>query len=53
MIPRVCGAAAVAATRLVGATSAGAQPAELPATVVTLTGRVELYKTGNTKWTTA
>src|SRR5437667_9550294 len=53
MIPRVCGAAAVAATLLVGATSAGAQPAELPATVVTLTGRVELYKTGNTKWTTA
>ena len=53
MIPRVCGAAAVAATLLVGATSAGAQPAELPATVVTLTGRVELYKTGDIKWTTA
>ena len=50
---RVCGGAAAVAAVLAGALSAGAQPAELPATVVTLTGRVELYKTGNTKWTTA
>ena len=50
---RVCGRAAVVAALLARATSAGAQPAELPATVVTLTGRVELYKTGDTKWTPA
>ena len=53
MMLRVCGGAAAVAAVLAGAISAGAQPAELPATVVTLTGKVELYKTGDTKWTTA
>jgi hypothetical protein len=53
MMLRVCGGAAAVAAVLAGAISAGAQPAELPATVVTLTGRVELYKTGDTKWTPA
>ena len=53
MILRVRGAAAVLAALLMGAASAGAQPAELSATVVTLTGKAELYKKGDTKWVTA
>jgi FecR-like protein len=54
MILRVWGVAVVlAAALLAGASSAGAQPAELPATVVTLTGKAELYKKGDTKWVTA
>jgi len=53
MILRVCRGAALMAALLMGPVSAGAQPAELPATVVTLTGKVELYKKGDTKWTTA
>jgi hypothetical protein len=54
MMLRACGAAAVlAALLLMGAGSAGAQPAELPATVVTLTGKAELFRKGDTKWVTA
>jgi hypothetical protein len=53
MILRGCRGAAVVTAVLAGAISAGAQPAELPATVVTLTGKVELYKPGDTKWTPA
>lgn len=50
MIRRACGAAAVLAALLARAGSADAQPAELPATVVTLTGKVELFRKGDTKW---
>ncbi len=53
MILRVCRGAAVLAALLMGAAPADAQPAELPATVVTLTGKVELFKKGDTKWATA
>jgi hypothetical protein len=53
MILRVCRGAAVLAALLMGAASAAAQPAELPATVVTLTGKAELFKKGATKWVTA
>lgn len=53
MILRACRGATVLAALLMGAASAGAQPAELPATVVTLTGKAELYKKGDTKWVTA
>jgi len=53
MILRVCRGVAVLAVLLTGAVSAAAQPAELPATVVTLTGKAELYKRGDTKWVTA
>ena len=53
MIRCACGAAAVLMMLAVGARSAGAQPAELPATVVTLTGKAELFKRGDTKWNTA
>jgi hypothetical protein len=53
MILRVCRGAAVLAALLMGAASADSQPAELPATVVTLTGKAELYKKGATKWGTA
>jgi hypothetical protein len=53
MILRACRGAAVLAVLLMGAASAAAQPAELPATVVTLTGKVELFKKGDTKWGTA
>lgn len=53
MILRLCRGAAVLAALLMGAASADAQPAELPATVVTLTGKVELFKKGDTKWGTA
>lgn len=53
MILRVCRGAAVVAVLLTGAASAAAQPAELPATVVTLTGKVDLFKKGETKWVTA
>ena len=53
MIRRACGAAASLAALVIGAGFAGAQPAELPATVVTLTGKAELFKKGNTKWDTA
>lgn len=50
MILRACRGAVVLAALLMGAASADAQPAELPATVVTLTGKTELYKKGDTKW---
>ena len=50
MILRACGAAVVLGALLAGVGSAGAQPAELPATVVTLTGKAELFKKGDTKW---
>ena len=50
MILRLCRGAAVLAALLMGAASAAAQPAELPATVVTLTGKAELFKKGDTKW---
>ncbi len=53
MILRVCRGAAVLAAFLMGPASAAAQPAELPATVVTLTGKAELFKKGDTKWGTA
>jgi hypothetical protein len=53
MIRRACGAAAVLVVSVVGVGSVGAQPAELPATVVTLTGKAELFKRGDTKWNTA
>jgi hypothetical protein len=53
MILRVCRGAVVMAALLMAAASAGAQPAELPATVVTLTGKAELFKKGDTKWGTA
>ena len=53
MTLRVCGGAAVLAALLMGAAFAAAQPAELPATVVTLTGKAELFKKGDTKWGTA
>ncbi|HEY4658389.1 MAG TPA: hypothetical protein VIH11_02660, partial [Gemmatimonadaceae bacterium] len=53
MILRVRRGAAILAALLMGAASADAQPAELPATVVTLTGKAELYKKGDTKWGTA
>ena len=36
----------------VGASRAMAQPSELPATVVTLTGKAEWYKKGDSKWNT-
>lgn len=35
-----------------GASRAAAQPSELPATVVTLTGKAEWYKKGDGKWNT-
>jgi len=47
---RASGAAAVLAALVMGAGSAWAQPAELPATVVTLTGKAEVFKKGDTKW---
>lgn len=50
---RTCGAAAALAAVLVGAGIAAAQPKELPATVVTLVGKAELFKKGDTKWGTA
>jgi hypothetical protein len=50
MTRRACGAAAALAALVVGTGSLDAQPAELPATVVTLTGKVELFKKGDTKW---
>ncbi|MBI1726522.1 MAG: hypothetical protein HYR50_04585 [Candidatus Rokubacteria bacterium] len=53
MILRVCRGAAAMVALLMGAASAAAQPAELPATVVTLTGKTELFKKGDTKWVTA
>jgi hypothetical protein len=53
MILRACGGAAAVAALLMGAASALAQPAELPATVATLTGKAELFKKGDTKWTVA
>jgi hypothetical protein len=53
MILRACEGAAVLAALLMGAASAAAQPAELPATIVTLTGKAELFKKGDTKWGTA
>ena len=53
MILRACGATAVLAALVMGSGSADAQPAELPATVVTLTGKAELFKKGDTRWGTA
>jgi hypothetical protein len=53
MILSACRGAAALAALLMAAASADAQPAELPATVVTLTGKAELYKKGDTKWGTA
>ena len=50
MILRACGGAAAVAALLMGPVAAHAQPAELPATVVTLTGKAELFKKGDTKW---
>ena len=47
MILRACGGAAAVAALLMGAASAHAQPAELPATVVTLTGKAELFRKGD------
>jgi len=53
MILRVCGGVGVVAALLMGAASVAAQPAELPATVVTVTGKADLFKKGDTKWVTA
>jgi hypothetical protein len=53
MILRAYRGTVVLAALLMGAASADAQPAELPATVVTLTGKAELYKKGDTKWVPA
>ena len=47
---RICGAAMAVAALIVWAEPALAQPKELPATVVTLTGKAEMYKKGDTKW---
>jgi hypothetical protein len=47
---RICGAAMVLAALIIWAEPAAAQPKELPATVVTLTGKAEMYKKGDTKW---
>jgi hypothetical protein len=53
MILWVCAAAMVVAALNGWAEPAAAQPKELPATVVTLTGKAELYKKGDTKWNPA
>lgn len=53
MILRACRGFAILVALLAWAVSASAQPAELPATVVTLTGKVDLFKKGDTKWGTA
>jgi len=50
LIVRVCFGPAVLGALLLGAVSATAQPAELPATVVTLTGKAELFRKGALKW---
>jgi len=50
---RICGAAMVVAALIVSVEPALAQPKELPATVVTLTGKAEMYKKGDTKWNPA
>ena len=47
---RLWGAAMVVAALISWAEPALAQPKELPATVVTLTGKAEMYKKGDTKW---
>src|SRR4030095_1821597 len=41
------------AAALAWAPRVAAQPKELPATVVTLTGKAEWFKKGDTKWNTA
>jgi hypothetical protein len=43
----------VVAALIVSVEPALAQPKELPATVVTLTGKAEMYKKGDTKWNPA
>jgi len=53
MILRACGGAAVVAALLVSAATAHAQPSELPATIVTLTGKAEFFRKGDLKWTVA
>lgn len=44
------GAALLVAAAVLGTAPAAAQPKELPATVVTLTGKAEWFKKGDTKW---
>ena len=53
MTLRIWGAAMAVAALIVWTAPAAAQPKELPATVVTLTGKAELYKKGDTKWNPA
>ncbi|HEY4910055.1 MAG TPA: FecR domain-containing protein [Methylomirabilota bacterium] len=53
MTLRIWGAAMVVAALIVWTAPAAAQPKELPATVVTLTGKAELYKKGDTRWNPA
>jgi hypothetical protein len=52
MTLRACALAGLAFTLVIGAglPSAMAQPRELPATLVTLTGKAETYKKGDTAW---
>lgn len=52
MILRACGAAGLAFGAILApeAVSVMAQPRELPATVVTLTGKAEVFKKGDTAW---
>lgn len=53
MILRAWGVVMILAAALAWAAPLAAQPKELPATVVTLTGKAEWFKKGDTKWNTA
>ena len=53
MIRRVYRGTLALAVLLTAAGSVLGQPSELPATVVTLTGKAEIYRKGDTKWTPA
>jgi hypothetical protein len=50
MIMRMCEAAVIVWMAVGWTLPVGAQPRELPATVVTLTGKADWYKKGDTKW---
>lgn len=50
MVFRLWGAALILATATAWVEPVAAQPKELPATVVTLTGKAEWFKKGDTKW---
>ena len=53
MILRACGVVMILAAALAWVAPVTAQPKELPATVVTLTGKAEWFKKGDTKWNAA